>query len=158
MHPVILVLLGTNPYSFERLARAVDELAGRRGWDIVMQTGHTPYRPKHGRHAAFVPRDEIRRLVQQCDMLITQGGAGSIHEGLAAGKPVIAVPRRPELGESCDRQEDLVRALEQQGRILAVYDVQHLDAAVIDAYTFRASAPPPNRIPSLITEFLETLP
>ena len=155
---MILVLLGTNPYSFERLARAVDDLAGRRGWDLVTQTGHTPYRPRHGRHAAFFPREEIRALARRCELLIVQGGAGSMHEGLAAGKPVIAVPRRPELGESQDRQEDLVRALEGQGRILAVYDVKDLDAAVIDARTFRPRPAPPNEIPALISRFLEDLP
>jgi hypothetical protein len=34
-----------------------------------------------------------------------------------AGKRVIAVPRKPELHEAPDRQEELVRELEKLGRI-----------------------------------------
>lgn len=154
---MILVLLGTNPYSFERLARAVDDLAGSRGWDVMMQTGHTPYVPRYARHAAFLPREEIRELVRRCSVLIAQGGAGSIHEGLAAGKPVVAVPRRPELGEAQDRQEELVRALERQGRILAVYELAELESAVDRARTFQPPPPPPNEIPLLIARYLESL-
>lgn len=155
---MILVLLGTNPYSFERLAHAVDELAGRNGWDIFMQTGNTPYHPRNGKAAAFVMQDAIRLLARQCELLITQGGAGSIHEGLAANKPVVAVPRKPELGESQDCQEDLVRALERQGRIIAVYDIAKLEAAVAKARTFQPGPAVENRIPSLIQNYIGALP
>lgn len=151
---MILVLLGTNPYSFRRLASAVDELAGANGLDVFMQLGNTEYRPKHCRSASFIPIDEIRRSALEAEMLITQGGVGSIREGLAAGKPVIAVPRRPDLAESQDKQEDLVRALECEGRVIAVYDIGQLGAAIERARHF---CPPPLRpcnIGALIGEFL----
>ena len=151
---MILVLLGTNPYSFERLARAIDELAVGLGGDVFIQTGNTPYHPRHCRWAPFVPRDAILRMVKDCELLITQGGAGSIHDGLAAGKTVIAVPRRPEFHESTDRQEELVRALEAEGRILAVHDVAELPSAVARARDFRPAAAKPNQIPEIIRTFL----
>lgn len=154
---MILTLLGTNPYAFGRLASAMDELAGRHGWDVFMQTGHTPFAPRHCRHADFLPRERIVELVRACEVLVTQGGAGSIHEGLAAGRPVVAVPRRPELGESQDRQEDLVRALEAQGRVLAVHDIAALESAIAAARTFRAAPAPGNRIPALIRDYLGNL-
>ncbi len=154
---MIVVLLGTNPYSFKRLACAVDELAGRRGWDVFMQTGYTVCNLSHCRSEPFIPLERVRELVFACDVLITQGGAGSIHEGLAAGKPVIAVPRRPELGESQDRQEDLVAALERQGRIIAVNDTKDLEEAIVVARTFRAASAPANYIPMLIGSYLERL-
>lgn len=155
---MIVVLLGTNPYSFDRLAIAVDELAGRRGWDVFMQTGHTRYQPLHCLHERFIAHDRLRSLVHDCSVLITQGGAGSIHEGLAANKPVIAVPRKPELGESQDRQEELVNALARQGRIIAVSDLARLETAIQLANDFRAAPQPANRIPTLIRNFIEALP
>lgn len=157
LHPVILVLLGTNPYSFERLARAVDELAGRKGWDVFMQTGHTPYAPAHCRHAAFLPHDDVLKLAGQCDFMIVQGGAGSIHEGLAAGKPVIAVPRQPERGESQDRQADLVEALAARGCVVGVRETAQLEAAVETIRNFRPARPPDNHVPQLVRNYLETL-
>ncbi len=154
---MILVLLGTNPYPFERLACAVDDLAGRLGWDVFMQSGHTVYDLKHCRFAPFLRHEEILAKVRACEFMIVQGGCGSIHEGLAAGKPVIAVPRQPELGESQDRQEELVRALERKGCVIGLYDVTYLESAVAHARTFRATPLPPNQIPSIIRNFLESL-
>lgn len=152
---MILVLLGTNPYSFVRLARAVDALAGRHGWEVFMQTGNTPYRPVHCNSEAFVPRAKIQALVRKCALLVAQGGAGSLRDGLAAGKPVVAVPRQPELGESQDRQEQLVRALEQEGRIIGVYNIQDLESAIARAFSFKPAVSRRHCIPELIGSFLD---
>lgn len=154
---MILVLLGTNPYSFERLARAVDELAARHGWDVFIQMGNTPYQPKHCQYATFLPRAEVAAKARECELMIVQGGTGSIHEGLAAGKPVVAVPRRPQLGESQDYQEDLVRAMEAQGRLLGVYEIDQLEVVIERARSFRAAPGPGNRISSLVRDYLESL-
>jgi len=154
---VILVLLGTNPYPFERLARAVDDLAGRLGWDVFIQSGHTVYDFKHCRFVPFLRREDVLAKVHVCEFMIVQGGCGSIHEGLAAGKPVIAAPRQPELGESQDRQEELVHALESKGCVIGLYDVTDLESAVAHARTFRAAPLPPNQIPSIIRNFLKVL-
>ena len=154
---MILVLLGTNPYPFVRLARAVDDLAGRFGWDVFMQSGHTVHDFKHCRFVSFMGREEILTKVDACEFMIVQGGCGSIHEGLAAGKPLIAVPRQPELVESQDRQEELVRALECKGCVIGLYDVADLESAVEHARTFRAAPLPTNQIPSIIRNFLALL-
>ncbi len=97
-------------------------------------------------------------MVRACELMIVQGGTGSIHEGLAAGKPVVAVPRRPSWARSGDRQEDLVRAMEAQGRVLGVYEIGQLEAVIEHARTFRAAPGPGNRIPLLVRNFLESLP
>jgi UDP-N-acetylglucosamine transferase subunit ALG13 len=154
---VILVLLGTNPYSFERLARAMDQLAGQHGWDVFMQTGNTNYKPSNCRYAAFLPRKQVQSLVKDCEVLVAQGGAGSMHEGLAAGRPVVAVPRRPELGESLDHQTELVQALEQTGRLIGVYHIECLYESIQKARSFCACAAASHRIPEIITSYIDTL-
>lgn len=123
-----------------------------------MQTGNTAYQPKHCRHTAFISHEQVKSLIIECDVLVTQGGAGSIHEGLAAGRPVVAVPRCPELGESQDAQVELVRAMEQAGRLIAVYDIKDLYACIQNAFSFHPTPSTPHRINSLIKDFLERLP
>ena len=150
---MILAIVGTLPYSFERLVRAVDEIAGT-GFDAFIQTGNTPYAPRHCRWQSFLPRDQMLERIRDASLVISHGGFGSLADCLAHEKTVISVARRPELGETFAPQEPLVRALAAQGRIIAVSDVSTLAAAVVSASQFRPASGAENRIPQLISEFL----
>jgi UDP-N-acetylglucosamine transferase subunit ALG13 len=151
---VIVVLLGTNPYSFERLARGMDELAERHGWEVFVQLGHTSYEPTHCKWVRFVDHERLLGLMAQADVVVTQGGFGSLRDGLALGRKVVAVPRQPQLGESVDDQGDLVRALESAGRVLAVYDIRDLERAIEQAAHFAPKPSEPSRIPQIIGAYL----
>lgn len=122
-----------------------------------MQTGNTNYKPLHCRYAAFLPREQIQKLVTECEVLVTQGGAGSIHEGLACGRPVVAVPRQPELNESQDQQMELVKAMEHAGRLIGVYNIATLYECIQKARTFHACIPAKHRITELITNYIDTV-
>lgn len=152
---MIMVMLGTNPYPFTRLAKRMDELAGRLNWDVFMQVGTTPFKPVHCESMSFLSYDEIKPRIEACELLVVQGGAGSIRDGLKANKPVVAVPRYPEQGESPDRQEELVRALEVAGCVIGVYDIDDLESAITRARSFVSARLPENRIPQIIKVFLE---
>jgi UDP-N-acetylglucosamine transferase subunit ALG13 len=151
---VIVVLVGTNPYSFERLVKKVDELANANSWDVFIQLGNTAYVPRHCDFERFITKDELVKKISAADAVICHGGFGSIRDVLACGKPVIAVPRKPQLGESNDVQEELVRELEKEGRVLAVYDIERLQETIELAKSFVSSGSPGHRIPQLIQEFL----
>lgn len=147
---VIIVMLGTNPYPFTRLVSAIDEIAGRLGLDVFIQTGNTPVTPKHCLSQAFLSHAEIVKKIEACEFLITQGGAGSIGDGLKMNKRVIAVPRYPHLGECPDCQEELVRALERQGCVIGVFDIARLEDAIRNIQTLVPRGLPENRVPSVI--------
>lgn len=152
---MILVLVGTNPYSFDRLVRAVDQYAFRSGEDVFVQLGHTAYIPQHAKHTRFLEKDEVARKILEAELVITQGGFGSIADCLRAGKKVVAVPRKPELNEAPDRQEELVRELEKLGFVTGVYDVANLDDAITLARTTKIKDRERNAIPAIINKFIE---
>ena len=154
---VILVLVGTNPYSFERMVGAVDELAEKKKWDVFIQLGNTAYEPSHCKYERFVNKDIILEKIQACEFVICHGGFGSMRDALAADKKIIAVPRKPELGECNDYQEELVRELEDLGLVMGVYDIDTLPDAVERLDTFIPDKPGPNRIPDIIQEYLNTV-
>ena len=151
---LILVLLGTNPYSFERLARATDEYARTSGKEVFIQLGHTPYTPQCARYERFLTKQDLIKKIYDAELVITQGGFGSIAECLIAGKKVIAVPRKPDFNESPDRQEELVRELERLGRVLGVYEVSELPTAVEKVLTMEFKEGNLTTIPQLINKFL----
>ena len=127
---LILVLLGTNPYSFCRLARAADDYAEKTGDDVLIQLGYTKYVPLNAKYVRFLGKNELIKNIEEADLVITQGGFGSIADCLNTGKRVVAVPRKPELREAPDRQEELVRELEKLGRLIGVYEIEDLPEAI----------------------------
>ena len=127
---MILVLVGTNPYSFNRLVKAVDGYARANNEKVFIQIGHTKYEPKYSEYAPFLEKSQLIEKIKEAEFVITQGGFGGISDCLSLGKTVIAVPRKPAMGESPDDQEEIVRALEQESRLIGVYDIAELEAPI----------------------------
>ena len=151
---MIVVLLGTNPYSFERLVKAVDAIAEKGEEEFFVQLGNTPYEPRYCPFVRFIMKESLEAKIREATVVITHGGFGSIRDALAKRKPVIAVPRMEKFGECMDRQMELVSELEKAGRILAVYDVSALHKTIGEAKNFVGREITPNRIPQIIAEFL----
>lgn len=151
---MILVLVGTNPYSFARLVRQVDKLAVDRGWEVFMQLGNTPEEPEHCRFERFIEKDVVIDLIGRADVVITHGGFGSIRDVLAAGKTPVVVPRLQQFSECNDVQLELVRELDELGKVIAVYDIADLEQAIEQVPDFVGGHVAENRIPRIIGDFL----
>lgn len=152
---LIAVLTGTGPDTFERLIMPLDELAGRHGWEVFVQLGHTPFEPQCCKYERFVERSKLMKIVGDAELVITHGGFGSMRDALALGKPVVAVPRRVDFKEvQDDHQEELVSELERGGYVIGVRDMGDLEEAIERARTFLPGTVPKSRIPDLIGEFL----
>lgn len=147
---MILVLLGTNPYPFGRLLEAVNSWASATGEKVIAQVGHTKLSAPHIECHDFVPHDRIVAWLNQADLAICQGGFGSLRDCLIAGKPTIAVPRKPELGESQDAQAEVVYALAAEGRVLVLEDMQELPRAIEAAHRMTVQPVSVSRIPDIV--------
>ncbi len=151
---LILVLLGTNPYSFSRLAKAADLYAEQSGEEVFIQLGYTEYLPTSARCNNFLSKEALLKKIEEADLIITQGGFGGIGDCLRANRRIIAVPRKPELHEAPDRQEELVRELERMGMLVAVYDVKELPHAIEKAKRMSIPKARENKISSLVNQFI----
>lgn len=121
-----------------------------------MQIGHTEdYIPVHAKYEKFLSKPELLKKIGDAELVITQGGFGSIADCLLAGKKVIAVPRKPELQESPDRQEELVRELEKLGRVIGVYEIEELPQAIEVAESRDFQRGHKTTIPDLVWQFLK---
>jgi UDP-N-acetylglucosamine transferase subunit ALG13 len=67
----------------------------------------------------------------------------------------VVVPRQQEFNECNDYQLELVRELDEMGKILAVYDIAALEQAINKARNFVSEHITENRIPSIIDDFLK---
>lgn len=130
---MIFVCTGSRNYQFNRLIREVDRLAGagKLKDDVFAQIGETDYVPRFLSYRDYIDVDAYERYQDQCDILITHGGTGSIVQALKRGKNVIAVPRLKKYGEHIDdHQIQIVREYEKREQIKGVWSIDGLWDAI----------------------------
>lgn len=150
--PVIVLLLGTNPYPFDRLLKAMDEWAAVSGEKVIAQVGHTRLPAPHLECHDFAPHERIVAWLKEADVAVCQGGFGSLRDCLMAGKPTIAVPRKPELGECQDVQMEIVSALAAESRVLMLEDMKDLGKAIAAARHLPPPSTSVSRIPNIVAK------
>lgn len=130
---MILVMLGTQNNSFHRLLEEIDKLIdiGKIQEEVIVQAGYTKYESKNMKIIDFLPSEELEKLEQQANCIITHGGVGSIIGSIEKGKKVIAVPRLKQYGEHVnDHQLDIVESFDKLGYIIGTADVSQLGEAL----------------------------
>ena len=67
----------------------------------------------------FISYDEMQKLIDKADIVITHGGTGSILMPLKSGKKVIAIPRLKKYMEHVDdHQTQIVDVFSESGYII----------------------------------------
>ena len=118
---MIFVTLGTQDKPFERLLASIEEQIekGNIIEEVVVQAGYTKFSTEKMQVFDLVDREEFVRLVNECNILITHGGVGSILTGLKNNKKVIACPRLYKYGEHMnDHQMQIVSLFAKEGYLL----------------------------------------
>lgn len=154
---MILVTLGTQKFQMDRLIQAVDQLAEVVSEEIFVQSGNSTYEPKHCRAQNFVDAQEFQKMIEECSVLITHSGVGTIMRGIRAGKPVVVVPRLAKFHEHVDdHQVQIAEAFASKNCILYCEDLTKLAETVERArtWTFSPYHVPKSNVEDIILEFL----
>jgi UDP-N-acetylglucosamine transferase subunit ALG13 len=85
---------------FDRLVTAVDSCPEIYcNHNIFAQIGDTDYRPNNFKFQKIISPTDYRNHCCKCDLVLSHVGMGTIITALEYGKPLILLPRRPELKE-----------------------------------------------------------
>ncbi|MGH3103673.1 MAG: glycosyltransferase [Gaiellaceae bacterium] len=126
---MILVTVGTNETSFDRLLRALEALPETE--ELVVQHGPSGVRPPRATCFDYLPFDELTAYMRRARVVVTHAGVGSIIAALSNGKRAIVVPRLARHGEAVDdHQLHFGRRAEQAGLVELVEDPATLAEAV----------------------------
>jgi UDP-N-acetylglucosamine transferase subunit ALG13 len=129
----IFASVGNSHQPFDRFVKMVDEAAERRRLSALIQTGHSPLRPRYAKAVDFITGPQFEAFVSAADYVITHAGAGSVMMALRYGKFPIVVPRRGDAGEHIDNhQAQLATELSRLGWCRVVSGVEEL-AAILAA-------------------------
>lgn len=137
---MILVTLGTQDKDFSRLLKAVEKQIkkGNINDKVVAQLGTTKYESDLMETFDLIPSDKFNELMNECDIVITHGGVGSIISGLNNNKIVIAAARLSKYGEHVnDHQLQIIKKFVKAGYILELKDFDKLDKVLKKAECFK---------------------
>ena len=157
---MILVLLGTQDKQFPRLLDAVEDCikSGVIKDRVVVQAGLTQYESEHMEIFDLLPGPEFEKLMDEADLIITHGGAGSILGAIKRGKKVIAAARLAKYKEHHnDHQKQIIGEFASQGYILELKDFNRLDKVLDKIKTFKPKKYKSNNsnFVSMIEEFID---
>lgn len=139
---MIFVTVGTQKFPFDRLIKMVDEAAasGNLKDSIYMQKGVGEYVPQNCGYVDFCSNEEFVRHIDNCRLLITHSGVGTIMKGLERKKPVIIVPRLARYGEHVDDHQLQVAGVFAANRYCMVFKEKDSILDLIDrseSYKFK---------------------
>lgn len=118
---MILVTLGTQDKSFERLLKKIDELIDNKiiKDKVIVQAGYTKYESDNMEIFDYVSQEELDNYINKCDFMISHAGVGSILNGLENNKKIIVVPRLSKyLEHNNDHQLEIANSFSNEGYII----------------------------------------
>ena len=153
-------MLGTQNNSFHRLLEEIDKLIndGLIKEDVVVQAGYTKYVSTNLMIFDFISSDELDKLEQQADCIITHGGVCSIISSIEKDKKVIPVPRLKQYGEHVnDHQLDIVQSFDKLGYMIGINYISQLGDALQQIETFEPKKYIQNtgKIISIVQDFID---
>lgn len=137
---MILVVLGTQDKTFPRLVQSVDEALekGEIKDKVVVQAGQTKYESKNMEIFDFLPAPEFEKLMDEADIIITHGGAGSILSAIQKNKKIIAAPRLAKYKEHHnDHQKQIIGEFVRQGYLLELEDFSKIGEMIEKCKKFK---------------------
>lgn len=160
---MIFVTLGTQDKSFYRLLQSIEKLidTGIIKEDVIVQAGFTRFESSKMKVFDYVPMDDFNRYIEECRLLITHGGVGSILTGCTAKKKVLAVARLKKYDEhENDHQIQIVEEFRRRGYILGCLDADELPDvyAMSDKFIPAEYRPNNDKLCKMITDFIAGLP
>lgn len=159
---MILVLLGTQDKPFTRLLKEIDKLKNNKviKEDIVVQAGLTKYKSKNMEIHGLIQIDELMKLMEKSDLVITHGGVGSILSALQLGKKVIAIPRLAEYGEHTNNHQiQIVNEFFNTGYILKCDNPSDLENVLKEVKKFKPQKYKSNnkKFVKLIEDYIDSI-
>ncbi|MGE5223692.1 MAG: glycosyltransferase [Omnitrophica WOR_2 bacterium] len=116
-----MVTVGMHNQGFDRLVKAMDELARQLAEQVIIQFGSASYHPYFAESFQWTTSWQMEQLIAEARVIVTHAAAGTIILGLKYRKPLVVVPRLEKFGEVFDdHQIQLAKALSVHSRVIAV--------------------------------------
>ena len=119
---------------FDRLVGAMDAWAAAHpGAEVFAQIGDGGAQPAHMPWASMLTPSDFRRRCAASDVIVSHAGMGTILSAAESGRPLVCLPRRPELKEvTSQHQVATARWLRERRGIRVIDDEAQLADALAE--------------------------
>lgn len=130
---MILVTVGMQ-LGFDRLIKAIDELAPSLGMPVTAQTGRGSYVARNITTVESIAPARFDELIKETRLLVAHAGIGTVLTAQRFGKPLVLFPRRASFGEHRnDHQLATVAQLKDRPGIAVAFEEADLGPAIARA-------------------------
>lgn len=156
---MIFVTVGMQ-LGFDRLIRAMDELAPQLNEEVIAQIGSGEYIPHNLSFQRHYTPNEIEALFDASRLIIAHAGIGTMLAAKHHAKPLVMLPRRANLGEHRnDHQLATARQLRGRPGIAIAFESEELPVTIAQASTLApattTNSPEQDRLKQAIAIFIE---
>lgn len=160
---MIFVAVGTQKFQLNRLLRELDRLteSGSLREEVFAQMGHSDYIPRHFASVPFLPKEQFEEKVEECSLLITHSGVGTIVSGVSKGKPVIVYPRLAKFGEHVDdHQLQIAESFSERNYVLLCREEDSLEQLIEESrsHCFDRYISQRSHVVRTVMQFLDRIP
>ena len=153
---LIFAAVGSSQTPFDRLVKAVDQLASQVAEEVMIQIGVSRYQPKVAKYFRFCDAEKMTALLQQAEIVIAHAGFGIITDCIRLNKSLILIPREHRFGDAEGNQLELAEHLARMKKgVICVRDESNLSAALNQVKKITPRYQFTNNIPAMIENFIE---
>lgn len=144
---MILVTVGTEQFSFNRLMQWIDNLINQNlikleQEEVIIQYGSSTFVPNGVKGYSILQQADFLSLVKKARLIVAHCGEGTLDLLALVNKPFILVPRSHDFQEHVDdHQIELAQQLSKQGIPIATSQ-QDLSDFVINPFVAQLSTTP----------------
>lgn len=158
---MILVLLGTQNNSFTRLLESIQSNIDKKiiNDEVVVQAGFTKFESKNMKILDLIDKEELSKLQDKADLIITHGGVGSIISSIKKGKKVIIVPRLKKYDEHVNNHQlQIARRFEQEGYVKYIINLKNLEKVIksMDKFVPRKYESDQSNVLNIIESYIDS--
>ena len=158
---MIFVVVGTQKFQLNRLLKEIDSQIekGIIKEEVFAQIGNSDYKPKYYKFKKFIDKDEFEKIMEECTILITHSGVGTIISGLNHNKPVIIYPRLKKYNEHVDdHQTEIAKSFSEMNYVLLCNENDDLSSLLEEALKHKFEKYSSKRVDTIkaINEFLNS--
>lgn len=126
----VFVTVGTT--KFDDLIRNVDIIAGKtKKYSFIYQISDGDYHPQNG--SFFSYNNDIERVYNASDIVITHAGAGSIYRLLELEKKILVVPNFSRVDK---HQVDISSYMEENKHCLVAWELNQIEKKLNQMVSF----------------------
>lgn len=159
---MIFISLGTQKFQFNRLLQLMDDLIDHSliEEEVFAQIGNSDYKPRNYSYTSFLSNEEFNQKLEECSLVISHSGVGTILKALNNNKAIIVVPRLAKYKEHVDNHQiEIAEAFAKKNFCLMYEENDKLEDLIKEAknHTFDKYISSKDKVIARLEDYLATL-